>query len=331
MTVDPDVSTVARVVTVSCAKCGGEMEFEGAEPGRRDLTAICVDCRAEILDRPHLPPPYRLVRELGRGGMGAVYLAWHPALEIERAVKIVLPRDAFSAEARRRFLAEARLHARLSHPRIVQVHDLSEPEPAVFAIVMEYVAGRDAGRVLREDGRPGLDPAVAVDIALDALEALAFVHAQGIVHCDVKDPNLLLAEPGRQTKLSDFGLARCYRAAGAARPVGAEGTSGTIAYMSPEQARDVGEAVPASDLFSVGATLYRLLSGCFPHEFPEGCDRLRVVREAAPVPLCRRRPGLPGPLLAVVDRALEREAGARWASAEEMGAALRVALRPATA
>ena len=202
----------------------------------------------------------------------------------------------------------------------------SPSQPAVFAIVMEYVAGRDAGRVLREEGRPGVDPTLAVAVAVQALEALAFVHAQGIVHCDVKDSNLLVAEPSRQVKLSDFGLARCYAAAGPARAIADQGTSGTIAYMSPEQARSVGEVGASSDVFSLGVTLYRLLAGCYCHDFPEGCDRLHIVRHGTPVPLRQRRPDLPVALVAVVDRALERDPGARWASAEEMSRALQAAV-----
>ncbi len=326
MNVDSEVSTIAQIVPVSCVKCGWGMEFEvqGTPPG--DLVAHCPDCRTEFLEKPTLPAPYHFVRELGRGWMGAVYLAWHPTLQLERAVKVVLPKDALSGDARSRFLTEARLHARLTHPRVVQVYDLSEIEPAVFAIVMEYVPGRDASKLLTAEGRPGLDPRVAVRIGQHALEALAYVHGQGIVHCDVKDPNLLVAEPGHEAKLSDFGLARSYAAAGPAHAAGEQVTSGTIAYMAPEQARGAREVGPHADVYAVGATLYRLLAGCYAHTFTEGCNRLHVVRDTAPVPLRERAPDVPEALGAVVDRALQREPSARWESADAMRAALAAAL-----
>jgi serine/threonine protein kinase len=234
----PTVSFV--VVPVPCAQCGDAVDCEVQEPVPAGLTAFCAGCRSELMDVPDLPPGYHLVHEIGRGGMGAVYLARHAALGLERAVKVVLPQGALAPEARERFLAEARLHARLNHPRIVQVHDLSEVRPGIFAIVMEYVPGADAAVLLRREGRPGLTPALAVQIADQALDALAYVHARGVVHCDVKDPNLLVAEgPAPAVKLSDFGLARTWAASGGTGRRRTEVTSGTIPYMSPEQAQSL--------------------------------------------------------------------------------------------
>jgi serine/threonine-protein kinase len=316
--VEPTLSWVA--VQVPCVRCGDQLSYQVAAPAPAELTAFCPDCRTQTLDRPTLPAPYRFVREIGRGGMGAVYLCWHPDLELERAVKMVLPQGALSADCRARFLAEARVQARLSHPRIVQVHEFSEVEPAVFAIVMEYVPGPDAGRLLRERGTPGLPPAEAATLAAQALEALAHVHASGVVHCDIKDPNLLVAGSG--AKLTDFGLARSFAASGPGHTPGQEIISGTLPYMAPEQARSQGLVDPRSDLYSLGATLYRLLTGAYPHDFPEGCDRLRVVREGAPAPVRVRNASVPEPLAAVVDRALARHPEARFASAGEMREAL---------
>jgi serine/threonine protein kinase len=308
---------------VPCGVCGGEVACEVATPVGSDLVVFCDDCRGDLLKTPELPSGYELVRELGRGGMGAVFLARHRTLGVDRALKLILPKGAVSEDARSRFLEEARVHARLVHPRIVQVHDLSEVRPGIFVIVMEYVAGHDASALLRQSAA-GLEPGLAVGIAVQALEALAYVHAQGIVHCDVKDPNLLLCEaPGLAVKLSDFGLARSYGQAGAAGPRRSEPTCGTVPYMSPEQASS--QALrPESDLYSLGATLYHLLTGAFPHEFPAGCDRLEVVRAAPWVPLRERRPELSVALAEVVGQALARAPEQRFRAAD----ALRTALLP---
>jgi serine/threonine protein kinase len=311
------------LLDVPCAQCGDPVACEVAVPAG-PLTTYCEGCRSDLLEAPALPPGYDVVQELGRGGMGAVFLARHRALGLERAVKVILPEGALSEGARERFVQEARLHARLTHPRVVQVHDLAEPRPGVFAIVMEYLPGGDTSRLLKKDPR-GIEPALAVAIAEQALEAIDYVHGQGVLHCDVKDPNLLLAAPGDPwVKLGDFGLARAWAATGGASRRRSSITSGTLPYMSPEQAGCL-EVGPPSDLFSLGATLYHLLTGAYPHDFPEGCDRLQVAREGVAVPVASRRPSVPAALAAVVDRSLARDVSQRYGSAAEMRAAVRAA------
>src|SRR5947207_1403920 len=151
-------------VDVACANCGDRVGCEVPASSPSNLVAFCDGCRVELLDAPSLPSGYDLVKELGRGGMGAVYLAQHRALRVARAVKVILPQGAVSESARTLFLQEARIHASLVHPRIVQVYDLSEVRPGVFAIVMEYVPGPNAGQLLAARDPGGLDARTAVAI-----------------------------------------------------------------------------------------------------------------------------------------------------------------------
>lgn len=317
------------IVEVSCGCCGGVLQCKVAQPEMKNPTFYCLNCREGICQSPYLPSSYEMIRELGRGGMGAVYLVRHKESGEERAVKMILPRGVLSEEMRALFLKEASIQARLDHPRVVKVHSLEEMRPGIFGIVMEYVPGSNASALLPSEAPPrGLSPALAVNLVSQALSGLAYVHAQGVVHCDIKDPNLLVASAGEEisTKLSDFGLARSYQSSGAAGPARVSTVSGTLPYIPPEQLRGEGQASPAQDLYAMGATLYRLLSGCYPHDFPEGRARLLVVMEDPIVPLSHRVPSLPKRLCQVVERALSREPEARFSSAEEMQAALREAM-----
>ncbi|HYS79397.1 MAG TPA: serine/threonine-protein kinase [Anaeromyxobacteraceae bacterium] len=268
---------------------------------------------------------YRLERLIGRGRMGVVYLANDVALLRPTAVK-VLSWSAAEAQGQdpvQWFLAEARLVARINHPRVVQIYGAARHGGYCY-IAMEYVPGQSVEAALAECGT--MPPERATDVLLQAASALHAAHRSGVVHRDVKPANLLIGSDG-VTKLGDFGMA--FGAAGA--PVGqARVRAGTPYYTAPEVWR--GEpATAASDIYSLGATYFELLTGRPP--FP-GTD-VAAVEQAhlrAPVPDPREvAPGLPASCAALLQRALAKSPRERHASAQLLAQDGRQVLQELTA
>ncbi|HKT00235.1 MAG TPA: protein kinase, partial [Rugosimonospora sp.] len=205
---------------------------------------------------------YRLLRELGVGGMGRVWLARDETLGRDVAIKEVVPPPDLSnreqVELRLRTLREARTAARLDHPNLVRIYDVVQTDDQPW-IVMEYVASRSLQDVITEDGP--LEPAHAARIGLPILAALRAAHAGGVLHRDVKPANVLLAHDGRAV-LTDFGLATLQGGESALTTPGL--VIGSVRYLPPERAHD-GTATPESDLWSLGATLYAAVEGRPPY------------------------------------------------------------------
>jgi formylglycine-generating enzyme required for sulfatase activity len=276
-----------------------------ANPDLRDLLApmlgqVAVEPVADDLSLGD----FRLVRELGRGGMGVVYEAWQRSLDRRVAVKVLAPGLATSAAAVARFRREAAAAARMRHPNIVEVHDFGAAAGQHF-FAMQFVDGvplHDCMERFRE-------PAAAVGLVAQIADALAHAHAHGLIHRDVKPANVLVRADG-QALLADFGIARDEALPSLTQD---GGFLGTLDYASPEQVR--GERVDArTDVWSVGVLLYRLVAG--EHPFP-GATRASLVNEilaVEPLPL-RGRPGVSDDLAAVVDQALRKERRLRYESA----------------
>ena len=250
---------------------------------------------------------YRLERKLGHGGMATVYLARDDDLNRPVAIKLLAENLAGDRAFRERFLREARLAARLSHPNVVTVYDAGEAEDGRPYIVMEYVPGT----TLAELGR--VEPGEAVGLALQACRGLAHAHAAGLVHRDVKPQNLLLREDGT-VKVADFGIAR---AAETTALTQAGTVLGTAAYLSPEQA--LGEQVTAAaDVYSLGAVLYELLSGRPPYAFDSLADLAAKQTSGQITPVGELAPGVPRGVEDAVMRALARNPSYRPATAKEL-------------
>ena len=249
---------------------------------------------------------YTVERTLGTGGMALVYLARDEELGRPVAIKVLGERFAADPEFRERFVREARMAARLSHPNIVSVYDVGEEDGQPY-IVMECVEGTTLAEEVTR--RKRLLAAEVVDLGLQACAALAHAHESGLVHRDVKPQNLLLREDG-VLKIADFGIARAEEATRLTR-IGT--VLGTVQYLSPEQA--AGEHVTAAaDLYSLGAVLYELLSGRPPRRF-ESLAELDAGRDEPVAPLGDLVPGVPAALEDVIMRSLARNPSYRPESA----------------
>ncbi|HEV7994580.1 MAG TPA: serine/threonine-protein kinase [Gemmatimonadaceae bacterium] len=268
---------------------------------------------------------YSLEREIGRGGMGIVYLARDVQLDRHVAIKVLPPALATRADLRERFIREARTAAGLSHPHIVPIHRVGEAtSPAVNGaagtrfvfFVMSYVAGETLGERLRSRGP--LPPAEAMRVLREVAWALAYAHGRGIVHRDVKPDNILLEEGTGRALVTDFGIAQDAASATATDP---GKIMGTAHFMSPEQAASA-PVDARSDLYSLGVVGYLAVSGRLPFK-ASGLPALMERQSGAPAPsVSLGAPGLPSSLAAAIDRCLEREPDARFASGEELAAAL---------
>jgi serine/threonine-protein kinase len=285
-----------------------------------------TDPSGEFLElQAALAGEYSLVRELGRGGMGVVYLARDVQLDRDVAIKVLPTHLAHSAAARERFVREARTAAGLSHPHIVPIHRVGEVAGFVF-FVMSYVEGETLGERLRTRGP--LPPADAARVLREVAWALAYAHGRGIVHRDVKPDNILLEAGTDRALVTDFGIAHGGKDAGAEIEPGK--IIGTAHFMSPEQAAS--QAVDGrSDIYSLGVVGYLALSGRLPFESSTLPALLVRQPTEAPPTVMRAAPGLPPALAATIDRCLARDPADRFADAEALAAALasKAEVRPA--
>jgi eukaryotic-like serine/threonine-protein kinase len=261
---------------------------------------------------------YEVGRKLGRGGMASVFLARDQALGRPVAVKVLSESIDGDPVSRERFLREARLAARLSHPNVVKVFDAGEADGKPY-IVMEYVPGETVAELLARRRR--LSPAEAVDIIAQASQGIHHAHEHGLVHRDVKPQNLLVRDDGC-VKVVDLGIAR---AAESTRLTQRGTILGTAAYLSPEQAAGE-EVTAAADVYALGAVLYQLLTGRSPYEFDSLAELAAKQSSGEIVPPRDLDHSIPDPLEAVTMRALARDPRFRPASAAELAADLRAAL-----
>jgi eukaryotic-like serine/threonine-protein kinase len=249
---------------------------------------------------------YRIERELGHGGMATVHLAHDEELDRPVALKLLPEHLAGDDAFRARFLREARLAGRLSHPNVVRVYDAGEDDGRPF-IVMEYVPGTS----LAEAG--SLATARVAQLGVQACAGLQHAHEAGLVHRDVKPANLLLRDDG-VLKVADFGIAR---AAESTRHTHAGTLLGTAAYLAPEQIAGA-DATPASDVYSLGAVLYELLTGRPPYTFSSLAELAAQQAEGLIQPVRDLEPDVPREVEAAVMHALARDPSFRPASAADL-------------
>jgi serine/threonine protein kinase len=290
-----------------CSKCG--TPIHASDEAFISQTRTILKPMEELRPGTELADKYRIEDVVGRGGMGIVYKAEDTKLKRHVALKFLPPELIQDEEAKERFILEARTAAALSHPNICTIHEINEEEGESF-IAMEYIKGQN----LRDKLRKGsLEVEEALDIAIQVAQGLDEAHKKSIVHRDIKSANIMITEKS-QAKIMDFGLAKVKGATLLTR----EGTTlGTVAYMSPEQAR--GEEVDqGTDIWSLGVVLYEMISGELPFKGDRETSILYSVVHEEPRPLKDIRPDIPLDLQQIISRALKKKLESRYSSAAEM-------------
>jgi len=261
---------------------------------------------------------YTLLEKIGEGGMGVVYRAEHEMLRRPTAIKLLLPRSA-GEQSLRRFEREAQLTARLTNPHTVSVYDYGRTPEGAFYYVMEYLEGLDLERLVREEGP--LPPGRVVYILRQVCESLAEAHGAGLIHRDIKPANIVLSDRGGIAdfaKVLDFGLVKEVDESGDARLTRENVFAGTPDYLAPETIQDGSSPDPRSDLYSLGAVAYYLLTGA-PVFNGRPIEVIQSHLRAFPVPPSARlgRP-LPAKLEALVLECLEKDPNRRPESAQAL-------------
>jgi tetratricopeptide (TPR) repeat protein/tRNA A-37 threonylcarbamoyl transferase component Bud32 len=328
--------------------CGGDDELRrevesllaqnGSSDGpmRRQAVSLLAEAMAAQVSAGDLLGPYKIESLLGAGGMGQVYKARDTRLQRTVAIKVLPAHLSSSPSMRARFEKEAKSISRLQHPNICVVHDIGSQNGVDF-MVMEYVAGQTLESLIPPGG---LATDLVVKYAAQIAEALSVAHAAGIVHRDLKPANIMVDKSGL-VKVLDFGLAKL--AAPVSTTGGAEATTamatigtttgvivGTVAYMSPEQARGK-ELDGRSDLFSFGAVLYQMATGVAPFRGESSAVIFEALLNKTPPSVRQRNPDIPAELERVIARLLEKDRETRYQSAVDVRADLKRVERDSSA
>jgi WD40 repeat protein len=308
---------------------------QAVEPARAEARTEDLPAARPDTGRPTGPPlgpqieDFEVLREVGRGGMGVVYLARQLRPNRLVALKMIRAADQADEAELARFRLEAETLARLRHPNIVQIFVVGEHEGRPF-LALEYIAGGTLAEMVEGKLPPGESAAEQVETLARAIQA---AHERGVVHRDLKPANVLLDGDGT-LKITDFGLAKKLDAAG---QTASNAVVGTPSYMAPEQAGGKSRLVgPAADVYALGAILYKLLTGRPPFQGPTTMDTLMQVVSQDPVPPRRLRPEIPRDLQTICLKCLAKAPAERYADAQELASDLRrfragepIAARPA--
>jgi len=264
---------------------------------------------------------YQIVRQLGAGGMGAVYEAVHTQIGKRVAIKVLALAVAARPEARTRFLREAQLTSKVRHPHAVDVTDMGTEGDQTF-LVMELLDGEDLAARLGREQRLAI-PAL-IDIMLPVCSAVAAAHAAGVIHRDLKPQNIFLARnaSGLVAKVLDFGISKAQDTATVEALTGSDALIGTPYYLAPEQVTDSRNASPASDQYAIGVVLYECLTGERPFQADSLYGVFHAIVEGGPIRPRDSRPDLDADLEAVVLRAMNVSAEWRFPSVTALGCAL---------
>jgi eukaryotic-like serine/threonine-protein kinase len=287
--------------------------LDSPQPNSEQTSELTLNARA-------LAPDFKVLGELGRGGMGIVYLAIDVNLDREVAIKVLPAYLTEPSGVRDRFLREARTSAKLSHPNIVPVYRADEKDGVVF-FVMRHVDGESLAERLASHGP--MAPLEAARMLQQVALALDYAHTRGVIHRDVKPENILLERGTDSAVVTDFGIARLMEAA----PATATGqVLGTVHYMSPEQV--LGERVDGrSDVYSLGVVGFKAVTGQLPFNSRSATAVLVEHVTKEPPTVRSVGPGVPEALAGIIDRCLAKDRVARYQSAGELAAALEEATR----
>jgi serine/threonine protein kinase len=344
-----------------CVKCGREVTHElGPRGVAQGDEYVCAACQANPEDvmtllvklaqagtRSDLRAiaEYTLLHELGRGGMGAVYLARHQRTGRHVALKLMLPKVAANETARARFLREVELTRMLRHPNIAALYEDGFADGAFF-FTTEYCEGGSLDKLLQVRG--GRLPAdEAVRYALDVLDGLEYAQSRGVVHRDLSPSNILLADaasdgPRRYgygagngngtssyvAKVGDFGLGKAFDQAGLSGLTRTGAKAGKPWYMARQQVVNFKDVPKAVDVWALAACLYRCLTGTYVRDFPDDVDQWQVILYSSPVPIRDRDPAIPRALAEVIDEALREQPEIGFSTPAAFRDALRQAWPP---
>lgn len=308
-----------------CPKCNAD---------NPDTSRFCSDCGTQIVSiedasvtktikKPMVSAgktiagKYKMLAELGRGGMGVVYKAKDTRLKRVVALKFLPAELTQDKESKMRFVQEAQAAAALEHPNICTVYEIDEADGQTF-IAMSYIEGQSLKDKLK-DGSMNVDE--AKDIALQVAEGLKEAHEKGIVHRDIKPANIMLTKKG-QAKITDFGLAKLSWGIDLTKP---SSVMGTVAYMSPEQAK--GEKVDhRTDIWSLGAVLYEMLTGFRPFKKHKEHELIYEILNEEPTPVTSLRPDIPRHFEEVVNKSLAKDVGSRFQKINDLIQSLKQSL-----
>jgi serine/threonine-protein kinase len=333
-----------------CPHCSKDVSAEIGDHRLGEM--LCAACRADpqhlmsnLLDQARSGSEelaairgYTLEKELGRGGMGVVFLARHEPSGERLALKMMLPGVAVQEQAKERFLREVENTRALTHPHVVQLRQAGCSQ-GLFFFTLEYCAGGSVDRLVQRRGGK-LPLAEAGPILLQALDGLDYAHTaevpfmtrndgtvgrgRGLVHRDLSPHNLFLSGSGasQRVKIGDYGLAKAFDFAGLSGYTRTGVSAGKPTFMPRQQVINFKYARPEVDVWALAATFYYLLTGVPPRDFPEGQDCWQVVLQSDAVPLQRRDPSIPPKLAAVIDQALIDKPAIPFPSAAEFKRAL---------
>jgi TolB-like protein/tetratricopeptide (TPR) repeat protein/predicted Ser/Thr protein kinase len=291
--------------TIYCGKCATPLKF--AE--EISITKTLITPTERLQKGSTIAGKYKILEELGRGGMGVVYKAEDTKLKRTVALKFLPPELTHIPEVKERFIREARAAAALDHPNICTVHEFDETEEKTY-ISMAYIEGQSLKKKI-ESGQLELDDAIR--LATQVAEGLQEAHKKGVVHRDIKSANIMVTEKD-QAKIMDFGLARV---TGTTMMTKEGMTMGTIAYMSPEQAR--GEEVDhRTDIWSLGVVLYEMFSGQLPFKGEHDQAVVYSILNEKPKSITELRSEIPASIDQVVAKALEKDLDNRYQTIDEM-------------
>jgi WD40 repeat protein/predicted Ser/Thr protein kinase len=301
--------------SLSPALAAADSASRGTEMTEMALTL--VEDSGSALRRARAVPGYEILGELGRGGMGVVYKARQMSLNRVVALKMILAGAHAGKQQRDRFRGEAEAAARLQHPNIVQVYEIGEHERCPY-FSLEYVEGRNLQDMLNDGMLPPLQAAALVE---QLAQAVHYAHQRGIVHRDLKPSNVLITQEGTP-KITDFGLAK--RLEGGAVNTRTGDILGTPSYMAPEQAAGKTKEIgPATDIYSLGAILYEMLTSRPPFEGSSAFDTVYLVMTAEPSRPSQCNPRVPPDLETICLKCLEKDPAKRYASAQVLAEELR--------
>jgi eukaryotic-like serine/threonine-protein kinase len=326
---------------IRCLNCGKDVTAEAGPYVTGGY--LCLECRelaqeqvvdpmevlqamfkeARLEKEPDLNiPDYEMIKQLGRGGMGAVYLVRHKPTGRKLALKIMLPKAELVIKNKIKFQREIEIMQKLGqHEYIVDFYNADQVN-GIYYFLMEFCEGGSAGGLATDSGGT-LDLSTAGRIMLQALEGLAFAHDEGYVHRDLKPPNILLSDrtPNGIAKIADMGLAKDFTQAGYSGITGKE-YAGTLPFMPREQISNFKDFKPVSDVWAMGATIYNLLTNRFPRKFIKDKDPVLCILKNDIVPIEEVIPSIPRRVAQVINTSLEDDIANRYQSALEFKQAL---------